>query len=306
MSVLIRRIPLISNYFIKIPCRQTISFKYANISKWTCADHSTANSITYEVAWSVLIVLCTCMYLRNFIKTFSTMTSLEEAKKLAAVKAVDVYVKNNSAIGIGSGSTVVYAIERLAERVRKEQLNVICVPTSFQAKQLLIQKGLNVSELEIHPKLDVCIDGADEVDSNLHLIKGGGGCLLQEKIVASCAKELIIIADYTKNSEQLGDKYKKGIPIEVVPFSYVPVKNKIEQLFGGELHLRMAVAKAGPVITDNGNFILDWKNFKQEVNWDKINREIKLIPGVVETGLFIKMAKKAYFGLENGMVKEQV
>lgn len=234
------------------------------------------------------------------------MTSLEDAKKLAAVKAVDVYVKNNSAIGVGSGSTVVYAIERLAERVRNEQLNIVCVPTSFQAKQLLIQKGLNVSELELYPELDVCIDGADEVDSNLDLIKGGGGCLLQEKVVASCAKELIIIADYTKNSKQLGDQYKKGIPIEVVPFAYVPIKNRIEQLFGGELFLRMAVAKAGPIITDNGNFILDWKNYKQDFNWDKINREIKLIPGVVETGLFIKMAKKAYFGLANGMVKEQV
>lgn len=246
------------------------------------------------------------MFFRTIIKNISTMTSLESAKKLAAVKAVDVYVKNNTCIGVGSGSTVVYAIERLAERVHKEQLNVICVPTSFQAKQLLIKHKLTVSELEIHPQLDVCIDGADEVDSNLDLIKGGGGCLLQEKIVASCAKELIIIADYTKNSKRLGDQYKKGIPIEVVPFSYVPVKNKIEKLFGGELHLRMAVAKAGPLVTDNGNFILDWKNFQQDADWEKVNTRISLIPGVVETGLFIKMATKAYFGQADGSVTEQV
>ncbi|KAF2899939.1 hypothetical protein ILUMI_06246 [Ignelater luminosus] len=239
------------------------------------------------------------------IRHYSTMCSLEDAKKVAAFKAVDEYVKNNYIVGVGSGSTVVYAVERLAERVNKEKLNLVCIPTSFQARQLIIKHKLVLGELEIHPQLDVCIDGADEVDENLTLIKGGGGCLLQEKIVASCAKQLIIIADHTKNSVQLGDKYKKGIPIEVVPISYVPIKNKIETMFGGELVLRMAVAKAGPVVTDNGNFILDWKNFKQTKDWQKINAEIQLIPGVVETGLFIGMAEKAYFGQEDGSVKEQ-
>lgn len=233
-------------------------------------------------------------------------TSLESAKRLAAFKAVDVYVKNNSIIGIGSGSTVVYAIQRLAERVRAEKLNITCVPTSFQARQLLVENSLNVSDLDLHPRLAVCIDGADEVDSNLNLIKGGGGCLLQEKVVASCADQLIIIADYTKNSRRLGDNYKKGIPIEVVPLAYVPVKSKIKELFGGEPVLRMAVAKAGPVITDNGNFILDWKDYLQDVDWENVNREIKMIPGVVETGLFIRMAKKAYFGLADGSIREQI
>lgn len=233
-------------------------------------------------------------------------TSLEAAKRLAAIKAVDVYIKNNSVVGIGSGSTVVYAIQRLAERVKAEQLNVTCIPTSFQARQLLLENNLNVSDLEVYPELSVCIDGADEVDSNLTLIKGGGGCLLQEKIVASCAKELIVIADYTKNSRRLGDQYKKGIPIEVVPLAYVPVRNKIKGLFAGELVLRMAVAKAGPVITDNGNFILDWKDFNQDLDWGKVNQEIMMIPGVVETGLFIGMAKKAYFGLADGSVSEQI
>lgn len=244
--------------------------------------------------------------LLNFVRQFTmTTTSLEAAKRLAAFKAVDVYVKNNSVIGIGSGSTVVYAIQRLAERVRAEKLNVTCIPTSFQARQLLLEHGLKVSDLEVHPQISVCIDGADEVDHNLNLIKGGGGCLLQEKIVASCANELIIIADYTKNSRRLGDQYKKGIPIEVVPLAYVPVKNKIKGLYGGELGLRMAVAKAGPVVTDNGNFILDWKSFNQDLSWRDVNQAIKMIPGVVETGLFVGMAKKAYFGLADGSVREQ-
>lgn len=253
------------------------------------------------------------MLLLNFVRQFSfttmttttTVTSLEAAKRLAAYKAVDVYVKTNTVVGIGSGSTVVYAIQRLAERVAAEKLNVTCIPTSFQARQLLLENGLTCSDLEVHPQVSVCIDGADEVDSNLNLIKGGGGCLLQEKIVASCANELIIIADYTKNSRRLGDQYKKGIPIEVVPLAYVPVRNKLKGLYGGEVGLRMAVAKAGPVVTDNGNFILDWRGFDQGLSWGDVNQAVKMIPGVVETGLFVGMAKKAYFGLADGSVKEQ-
>lgn len=116
----------------------------------------------------------------------------------------------------------------------------------------------------------------------------------------------MIVADYTKDSTNLGDQYKKGIPVEVVPLAYVPIKQKIESQFGGELHLRMALAKAGPCVTDNGNFILDW-NFPvdKKVNWDEVNQKIISIPGVVETGLFVKMAQKAYFGLADGTIRER-
>lgn len=105
--------------------------------------------------------------------------SLEKAKQLAAIKAVDECVKDNTVIGVGSGSTIVYAVQRLKERVHSEKLNVICVPTSFQARQLIIKAQLVLGELEINPVLDVAIDGADEVDSDMTLIKGGGGCMLQ-------------------------------------------------------------------------------------------------------------------------------
>lgn len=245
------------------------------------------------------------LIIKQFVRSSSKMCALESAKQKAAYKAVDEYVKNNYVVGIGSGSTVVYAVDRLASKVKEENLNVICIPTSFQSRQLIIKNNLKLGDLEINPKIDVCIDGADEVDANLTLIKGGGGCLLQEKIVASCAKELIIIADYTKDSNLLGQQYKKGIPIEVVPMSYVPIKNKIESWYKGELSLRMAINKAGPVVTDNGNFILDWKNFNENLNWEEVNNKILVIPGVVETGLFVKMANKAYFGLADGLVKER-
>lgn len=105
--------------------------------------------------------------------------SLDEAKKLAAYRAVDEHVRNGMVLGVGSGSTIVFAIDRLKERVASEKLNVICIPTSFQSRQLIIQNGLSLGELEINPVIDCVIDGADEVDSNMNLIKGGGGCLLQ-------------------------------------------------------------------------------------------------------------------------------
>lgn len=237
-------------------------------------------------------------------KSFS-MVSVEDAKKTAAIKAVDSYVKNNQIIGIGSGSTVVYAVQRLAERVKLEKLQVICIPTSFQAQQLIVENNLVLGNLDRNPEIDVVIDGADEVDSKLSLIKGGGGCLLQEKIVASCTNTLVIIADYNKKSEKFGEKWKKGVPIEVVPLAYVPVIKKIEKLYGGVAELRMAKMKAGPVVTDNGNFLLDWKFPEDKTyDWNKVNTDIKLIPGVVETGLFISMAVKAYFGMKDGSVEE--
>lgn len=112
-------------------------------------------------------------------KQFTRNMSLESAKKLAAYKAVDECVQNNTVIGVGSGSTIVYAVERLRQRVNDEKLNVTCIPTSFQARQLIIENKLALGDLETHPELDCAIDGADEVDAKLTLIKGGGGCLLQ-------------------------------------------------------------------------------------------------------------------------------
>ncbi|KAM3821891.1 ribose-5-phosphate isomerase isoform 1-T1 [Vipera latastei] len=225
----------------------------------------------------------------------------EEAKKLAAWEAVNNHVQTNHVLGIGSGSTIVHAVHKLAERVKKENLNIVCIPTSFQARQLILQNGLTLSDLDRHPELNVAIDGADEVDSDLSLIKGGGGCLTQEKIVAGCAKSFIVIADYRKRSKNLGEQWKKGIPIEVIPMAYVPIIKLLTNKFGGVTELRMAVNKAGPVVTDNGNFLLDWK-FDKVHNWNEMNIAIKMIPGVVETGLFINMAERVYFGMEDGSV----
>ncbi|XP_008484877.1 ribose-5-phosphate isomerase [Diaphorina citri] len=250
------------------------------------------------------VVLCV-----SHLKRTLAMTNLvEEAKRIAAYQAVDDNVLNNTAVGIGSGSTVVYAVDRLAERIKAEKLKIVCVPTSFQARQLILKNNMVLGDLETHPDLSCVIDGADEVDENLVLIKGGGGCLTQEKIVASCTPKLVIIADHTKQSKNLGDRYKKGIPIEVIPLAYVPVQKKIETIFGGQAPVRMAKSKAGPVVTDNGNFILDWQFPPETLNnsWESINNKLILIPGVVETGLFINMASRVYFGLQDGSVISKV
>ncbi|XP_021573054.1 ribose-5-phosphate isomerase [Carlito syrichta] len=209
--------------------------------------------------------------------------------------------KNNQVLGIGSGSTIVHAVQRIAERVKQENLNLVCIPTSFQARQLILQHGLTLSDLDRHPEIDLAIDGADEVDADLNLIKGGGGCLTQEKIVAGFARRFIVIADFRKDSKNLGDQWHKGIPIEVIPMGYVPVSRAVSRKFGGVVELRMAVSKAGPVVTDNGNFILDWK-FDRVHKWSEVNTAIKMIPGVVDTGLFINMAERVYFGMQDGSV----
>ncbi|XP_062519912.1 ribose-5-phosphate isomerase-like [Corticium candelabrum] len=223
------------------------------------------------------------------------------AKRAAAYRAVDENIKTNQVVGIGSGSTIVYAVERIAERVKSEHLLVTCVPTSFQAVSLITSSNLILSDLNRHPELDVAIDGADEVDMQLNCIKGGGGCHTQEKLVAANANTFIVIADDRKDSKTLGEKWTKGIPIEVIPFAYVSVMKRIASL-GLQPILRMATQKAGPVVTDNGNFVVD-ATFNEVYDWCKLQHKLICIPGVVETGLFIGMASKAYFGNADGSVR---
>jgi len=231
------------------------------------------------------------------------VSAITQAKRLAARAAVDKFVKSGQVVGVGSGSTIEFAVERISERVKAENLKVSCVPTSFQARQLIVNHGLILTDLDRNPVLDVAIDGADEVDSDHVLIKGGGGCLTQEKIVAHAASVFVVIADYTKDSCSLGQQWKKGVPIEVIPMAYVPIQRELKTNFGGQSILRMAKSKAGPVVTDNGNFIIDWIFEKPPQKWSVVDTAIKMIPGVVETGLFVNMAHTVIFGQEAGDVK---
>ena len=255
----------------------------------------------------------TCQYLNSVNK----MTNYEVGKKAAAIKAVDNHIKSGDLVGIGSGSTIVYAVDRLAELVANGTLiNIQCVPTSFQAKQLILENKLTLTSLESSPRLAVAIDGADESDSDLTLIKGGGGCLAQEKVVAANADLFVVIADDRKQSEELGTSWKY-VPIEVLELAYKPLQATIETKFGGKVNLRMAKAKAGPVVTDNGNLILDWSfqiaELREKIGispdkdlWQAVNTQLCCLAGVVDTGLFVNMARVAYFGDAEGNVKEHI
>lgn len=238
----------------------------------------------------------------------------ENAKRAAAYLAVDenLNVFSHNVIGVGSGSTVVYVAERLGQYLQdlkfKDYMSkAVCVATGFQSKQLIIDNGLSYGIIEQNPDVDIAFDGADEVDYHLQLIKGGGACLFQEKLVSTSAKTFIVVADSSKRSPKLlGSNWRQGIPIEVVPPSYVRVKNKLLSELGAvSVVLRQGgKAKAGPVVTDNNNFILD-ADFGQIDDPAKLHDKIKLMVGVVETGLFIDNAAKVYFGNSDGTVEIQ-
>jgi ribose 5-phosphate isomerase A len=228
---------------------------------------------------------------------------VEVAKRLAARRAVDEHVRSGMRLGVGSGSTIVYAIQRLAELAADPavRLDVTCVPTSFQSRNLIVDCGLRLADLNACPELDLAIDGADEVDSHLNCIKGGGACQTQEKLVAAAAARFVLIADGRKQAPGgLGSTWKRGVPIEVLPVAYVPVMRALARL-GGKPVLRMGKEKAGPVVTDNGGFVVD-ADFGVIADPAALHDAIKGTPGVVETGLFPGMAQAAYFGLEDGSV----
>jgi ribose 5-phosphate isomerase A len=156
-----------------------------------------------------------------------------------------------------------------------------------------------LTTLDERPKLDLTIDGADQVDKELNLIKGMGGALMREKIVASAAKQFVVVADETKLVEKLGTTHP--IPVEVLPFALSTVVARMEEL-GGKAVLREGKRKVGPVVTDNGNFILDVE-FGSVDALDELDVAVKLIPGVLETGLFVGMADVVYLGKQDGVVR---
>jgi ribose 5-phosphate isomerase A len=221
----------------------------------------------------------------------------EQAKKNAALEAVK-HVKDGFVIGLGSGSTAAYAIEEIGKEIETEKMQIKGVPTSTQAFILAVKNGITITTLDEHPTLNLSIDGADQIDPKLNLIKGMGGALAREKIVATASQKNIIIADETKKVKVLGEN-NHPVPIEILPFARSIVTKKIITL-GGKPLLREGIRKVGPVITDNGNLILDVE-FGCIDNPAELDRKLKSIVGVVETGLFINMADLVYVGTSSGV-----
>ncbi|MFX1559051.1 MAG: ribose 5-phosphate isomerase A [Promethearchaeota archaeon] len=216
--------------------------------------------------------------------------------KLNAAKSALKKIPKTGPIGLGSGSTVAIFAKELGLRISKGENDICVVPSSYQAYQLAVEYGIPLTNLDLNPELIITVDGADEVDNNLNLTKGGGGALFQEKVVASASKKLIIIVDESKLVDKLGSKFL--IPVEVLPFALGVVRKKIESM-DIEPIVRQAEKKMGPVVTDNGNFIIDLKFPKPIDNPAKVATDLKMIPGVVETGLFIGMANEVHVGQED-------
>jgi ribose 5-phosphate isomerase A len=218
--------------------------------------------------------------------------------KLNAAKSASKLIPKSGAIGLGSGSTVAFFAEELGKKIAAKKVNVRAVPSSYQAYQLAVDFKIPLTNLDLDPELELTVDGADEVDKNLNLTKGGGGALFQEKVVASASKKLIIIVDESKIVDKLASRFE--IPIEVLPFSLGVVLRKVQAMDIAPT-VRQAQKKIGPVVTDNGNFILDLK-FPEPINDPgKVANDLKMIPGVVETGLFIDMADEVHVGKEEGV-----
>ncbi len=223
------------------------------------------------------------------------MSPSEATKKRVGIYAADL-VRQDMTIGLGTGSTVRWLVEELATRVR-QGLRLQAVPTSIQTAQLAQIAGIGIADLNETGQLALTIDGADEIDPQGQLIKGGGGALLREKIVAAATSELIIIADESKLADGLG---RFPLPIEVIPFGYRRVMQRIKQEHRGEPVLRMQNGQ--PFITDQGHYILDCA-FGSIADPGLLNRDLHLIPGVAETGLFIDMASKAIIGYAGGGIE---
>jgi ribose 5-phosphate isomerase A len=224
------------------------------------------------------------------------MLSSNEIKQRVALKATSL-VKPGMMLGLGSGTTMHWFVTALAEHVR-EGLQFTAVPTSSDVQKLAEEKGIPLTTLNEVDSIDLTIDGADEIDTNWQLIKGGGGALLQEKLVASVSRDLVIIADHSKMVDQLGNF---PLPVEVVPYGWKQVQKRLEQFY--KIRITLREKNNRPFLTDHGHYILDC-HFKQITDAPTLNGELNLIPGVVETGLFIDMVSGLFIGYADGSVKE--
>ncbi|HJJ88592.1 MAG TPA: ribose-5-phosphate isomerase RpiA [Methanocorpusculum sp.] len=207
------------------------------------------------------------------------------AKKDAGLRAANM-VEDGMIVGLGTGSTVFFAMEWLGERIRAEGLNILGVPTSYQTALRAEEYGISLTTLTQHPLLDIAIDGADQVDPRKQMIKGRGAALLREKIVADAAKRFVVVIDPSKEVAHLD----AAVPIEVLPFAYGSVAKKLWDI-GGVPQMREGIKKDGPVVSDNGNYVIDcvFGKIDDPVCLEEV---INQIPGVLGNGIFATMVEK--------------
>ena len=208
-------------------------------------------------------------------------------------KAAAALVQSGMIVGLGTGSTTAYAIEYLGSRLKSGEIKDIQgIPTSFQAEVLAKKYEIPLTTLDAVDHIDIAIDGADEVDPQKNLIKGGGAAHTREKVVDALADQFVVVVDGNKLVDRLGSTFL--LPVEVIPMAMTPVMRAIEKL-GGKPELRMGVKKAGPVITDQGNMVIDVK-FDAIDDPAELEKTLNNIPGVLENGLFVGVADKILIG----------
>jgi ribose 5-phosphate isomerase A len=208
-------------------------------------------------------------------------------------KAAAALVKSGSIVGLGTGSTTAYAIEYLGDRLKSGEIkDIVGIPTSFQSEVLAKEYGVPLTTLDAVDHIDIAIDGADEVDPERNLIKGGGAAHTREKVVDYLAEQFIVVVDNGKLVERLGSTF--AVPVEVIPMALNPVMNAIKKL-GGKPELRIGLRKAGPVITDQGNMVIDVR-FDSIDDPEGLEKTLNNIPGVLENGIFVNCTDLVLIG----------
>lgn len=223
----------------------------------------------------------------------------DRAKYAAGVKAIDTYLRDGMVVGLGSGTTSHWMVRALAPRVR-DGLKVVGVPTSKATRDLAAGLGIPLADLNDHPELDVTLDGPDEIDRAGRMIKGGGACLLWEKIVAAATRHYVVIADDRKRVDVLG---RFPLPVEVIPFGWRSTERLMRELFASYGHRDVPIVLRGgettPVVTDSGHYLLDCA-LQRIPEADELAKRLDVIPGVVENGLFVDVADAIVFGHPDG------
>jgi ribose 5-phosphate isomerase A len=233
----------------------------------------------------------------------------DDLKKVVGYKAVDDYVRSDSVIGLGTGSTAFFAVERVGQLLKSGELkNILAVPTSVRTHDQAESLGIPLTTLDKHSHLDVAIDGADEVDADLNLVKGGGGALFREKIVEACADKFVVIVDESKVCDGLGPGFP--VPVEIVPFCHEHTMRQIaclSALAGCKPVLRLGSASSNtcdgdmPAVTDNGNYIVDLHFTTPIENVSAAAAQLTNTIGVVEHGFFIDMTDACIIAGKNGI-----
>ncbi len=222
------------------------------------------------------------------------MSDLQTQMKQAVAEAAVAQIRDGMVVGLGSGSTAALMIQGLGARLAAGELHdIVGVTTSFQGEVLAAELGIPLRALNAIDRIDLAIDGADEVDPSFQLIKGGGACHVQEKLVADRAERFIVVVDSTKLVQRLNLDFL--LPVEVLPGAWVQVQSRLKSM-GGVAELRMATRKAGPVVTDQGNLVLDVRFEAGISDPIALERDINNLPGVLENGLFVNLADEVLVG----------